>query len=132
MTGPSVDYWSRALDAIRAARFVLSVSVNTAASRAYYAAFYAVSAHFALEGKTFKKHSAVEAAVHRDLAKPGLWPRELAASYSSLYELRSTADYGASDNVTPSEASMAVRSAAEILRAVASLHPQDFTVLEEI
>ena len=51
------NLWSRAQEALRASRHVLPVSCDAAASRAYYAAFYAVSALFALRGRTFKKHS---------------------------------------------------------------------------
>ena len=65
--------WDRAKVALKVSRHCLSVSPDAAASRAYYAAFYAVSALLALGGRTFKKHSALEAAVHRDLVKPGLF-----------------------------------------------------------
>ena len=40
--------WNRAKDALRVARHDLAVSPDAVASRAYYAAFYAVSAWFAL------------------------------------------------------------------------------------
>ncbi len=35
------DFWERAKDSLHAAEHVLPVSADTAASRAYYAAFYA-------------------------------------------------------------------------------------------
>jgi hypothetical protein len=38
------DFWERAKDSLHAAEHVLPVSADTAASRAYYAAFYAVDA----------------------------------------------------------------------------------------
>jgi uncharacterized protein (UPF0332 family) len=59
--------WERARRALATARRDLPADPDAAASRAYYAAFYAVSALFAAEGKSFRKHSAVETAVHRDL-----------------------------------------------------------------
>ena len=66
--------WDRARDALRDAHLLLSNGgFDGAASRAYYAAFHAVTALFALEGRIFAKHSALEAAVHRDLVKPGRW-----------------------------------------------------------
>lgn len=46
-------------------------------SRAYYASFHAVSAMFAMQHKNFSKHTAVKAAVHRDLVNTGKWPKEL-------------------------------------------------------
>jgi len=124
--------WNRAQEALRAARHVLPVSADAAASRAYYAAFYAVSAHFALEGKKFTRHAAVEAAVHRDLVRTGLWPVELGQLFSDLAVARKAGDYGEDTHVSNEEAQRCIRSANEILRAVAKLRPQEFTGLDEI
>ena len=66
--------WSRAQDALESASVLIGVDPDSAASRAYYAAFYAVSALFALEGRSFNKHTALESAVHRDLVRTGKWP----------------------------------------------------------
>jgi len=65
------DLWSRALQALQTAQFTLPPDPDAAAFRAYYAAFYAVSALLALEENLFTKHAAVESAVHRDLVKTG-------------------------------------------------------------
>lgn len=64
--------WDRAREAFRSAQLLVAHNgFDSAVSRAYYAAFHAVTALFALEGRTFTKHSALEAAVHRDLVKGG-------------------------------------------------------------
>ena len=118
--------WLRAQDALRVARHDLPVSPDATASRAYYAAFYAVSASFARKGRTFRKHAAVEAAVHRDLVKSGAWPRELGAGYSRLVEARSTGDYGQNTHVSPDEAAEAIEIAADIMRAVSKSTPDTF------
>lgn len=120
------DFWSRAQEALRASRHVLPVSCDAAASRAYYAAFYAVSAFFALRGRTFTKHSAVEAAVHRDLVKANVWPQKLGAGYSVLVELRAIGDYGDFRRVERDQAEEAVEIAASILNAVARSDPAVF------
>ena len=44
-----------------------------AASRAYYAAFYAASAVLLSGGFEFKKHSGVIAAIHQKFVKTGKW-----------------------------------------------------------
>ena len=124
------DLWQRAIAALGTAKHLLAVDPDATASRAYYAAFYAVSAYFALEGKTFTRHSAVEAAVHRDLVKAGVWPSELGTKYSRLAELRRRGDYGGADHVLPDEASEAVEAAAEILQVVAGAKPGDFVLSE--
>lgn len=77
MTQEAADLWAHALQAFQTSRREAVTDPDTAASRAYYAAFYAVSAMFILEGKTFSRHSALEIAVHRDLVNAGRWPTEL-------------------------------------------------------
>ena len=129
MTCPE-DLWFRAKDALRAGTAVHAVSPDTAASRAYYAAFYAASALFAADGRTFKKNSAVEGAVHRDLVRTGTWPRTLGEAYSRLARLRRTADYGGGQHVPPEEAAAALAIAADVLRAVADARPDTFTDLD--
>ena len=127
MTREAKDLWERARESLRAARAVLPVSPDAAASRAYYAAFYAVSALFALEDKAFRRHSAVEAAVHRDLVRSGRWPATRGTNYSRLFALRLTGDYGVAQHVTRADARRAMEAAREMLSAVAQECPDDFT-----
>jgi hypothetical protein len=114
----TLDSWHRALQALATAKRDLRPDPDAAASRAYYAAFHAVSALFALEGKSFARHSAVEVAVHRDLVKTGRWRADLGADYSLLLQSRMTGDYGGAQHVTPEEAEDAVRKAERIVKAV--------------
>jgi uncharacterized protein (UPF0332 family) len=127
MTEEAKAFWERAVRTLDAARKNLLIDPDTAASRAYYAALYAVSAHFALQGKSFEKHTALEAAVHRDLVRTGLWPKELGAAYTRLMQIRARGDYGGAKHVSPDAADEAVRSAAELVRAVAQVNPAEFT-----
>ncbi|OGG51980.1 MAG: hypothetical protein A3F84_15290 [Candidatus Handelsmanbacteria bacterium RIFCSPLOWO2_12_FULL_64_10] len=119
--------WSRAIQALRTARSTVSTDPDAAASRAYYAAFYAVSALFALQGKTFSKHSAVEAAVHRDLVHAGVWPVDLGKDYSFLLQLRETGDYGGPTHVSGEEALESIEAARRILQAVRDTDPESFS-----
>lgn len=132
MNEEAVGFWNRAVKTLQTAKYLLSVHPDSSASRTYYAVFYAVSALFALQGKTFSKHSAVESAVHRDLVRPGLWPKELGADYSSLLRLRSTADYGVLEHVSEDEAVDAIQAARRILKAVHGAHPDIFSDPEGI
>jgi uncharacterized protein (UPF0332 family) len=109
--------WERAVEAKQSAAVLIDVSPDRAAATAYYAAFFAVSALFTLQGRSFRKHSAVEAAVHRDLVKPGLWPVELGANYSELQALRHTGDYGVLERVSTEDARAALDMAGHILDA---------------
>jgi uncharacterized protein (UPF0332 family) len=125
------DLWERACNTYLTACRELTLDPDTSASCAYYAAFYAVSALLALEGKEFTRHSAVESAVHRDLVKPGIWPVELGSAYTRLSEARNTADYGANRHVPPDDAHEAVRAAERILRAVSQGKQGDFPLPAE-
>lgn len=120
----AADLWQRAEEALRTAAADLAVSFDAAASRAYYAAFYAVSALFAMEGREYVKHSAVHTAVHRDLVKTGRWPSALGQDYSQLLRLRETGDYGGGRHVQEKEACDTVSAARRIQDAVIQAHPE--------
>ena len=126
MNAAADDFWHRAVEALEVARHDLDLSPDAAGSRAYYAAFYAVSAHFALKESFFVKHSGVEAAVHRDLVKPGIWETDLGRGYSRLVQLRTRGDYGAGQHVSSEDALEAIQIASKILHKVSKLHPDDF------
>ena len=119
--------WDRAIDALRDADLLLANGgFDGAASRAYYAAFHAVTALFALDGRVFTKHAALEAAVHRDLVKDGKWPSELGRDFSFCVELRGVGDYGTEVRVDAKQATDAIASARRILVAVRDALPVDF------
>jgi uncharacterized protein (UPF0332 family) len=126
------DLWARAVKALQVAKFTVGVDFDTAASKAYYAAFYAVSALFATQGRSFTKHSAVEAAVHRDLVKAGIWQPELGEKYSRLVESRILGDYGGALHVQKERAMTAIEFARDILRVVAKSNPEIFVWQEEL
>jgi len=118
------DLWMRAQNALKSAEVLIEVSADDAASRAYYAAFDAVSAGFAVQGTTFKKHKEVRSAVHRDLVKEGHWTSEQGAAFDSLWELRDVGDYGGGAHVEEEDARSAVAAARSILHSVIEKHPE--------
>ena len=124
MTAEIEALWRRARRALETARILAQQDPDGAVSRAYYATFYAVTALFALEGRTFRKHAALEAAVHRDLVKPGRWDADAGAAFSDLAKARVAADYGAIAPLTSDDASAAVRNAQRVLDAVRQTSPE--------
>jgi uncharacterized protein (UPF0332 family) len=112
------DWLARASRSLASAELLLGSDPDSAASRAYYAAFYAVSALFSAEGRSFRKHSAAESAVHRDLVRSGRWGRELGEAYTRLQQRRLTGDHGGYLHVTVDEATEAVAAARRIIDAV--------------
>jgi uncharacterized protein (UPF0332 family) len=112
------DLWTRARNALKSAELLVNVSADDAASRAYYAAFHAVSAAFALRDQTFRRHGAVRAAVHREWVKTGIWSVDLGADFDAIWELRDMGDYGGRQHVATEDAVAAVEAARRILDAV--------------
>jgi uncharacterized protein (UPF0332 family) len=131
MSQDAADLWSRAVRPLVSAAKLTDDDPDSAASRAYYAAFYAVSALFTLQDRTFTKHRAVETAVHRDLVNQKLWSTDLGEAFSELVRLRRTGDYGGRIHVPSDEAEAAVNKARRILQAVHDASPQDFPKLDD-
>jgi uncharacterized protein (UPF0332 family) len=127
MNKEAKDLWERAKKSLTAAQAIADKDPDSSASRAYYAAFHAVSALFALQKKEFTKHSALEAAVHRDLVKAGLWSEDLGKDFSWLVAIRSTGDYGGSMHVSGQDATMAIEKSIKIISAVQNRNPEIFT-----
>ena len=116
--------WDRAQAALASAAEAAAKFPETAASRAYYAAFHAACAVLALRGKSYRKHSAVRAAVHRDLIQSGEWPQEFSQAYDMLLEAREVADYGGVQRVAVHAAAQAVERARRIIDFVKQSCPE--------
>jgi len=123
MTEFAESEWERAEGAVAAAQALVEIDPDSAVSRAYYAAFHAVSALFALRGQSFSKHSGVRAAVHRILVHAEGWSREFGQDYDLLLDLRSAGDYGGTKRVLSEDARTAVDTARRIIDAVAKACP---------
>jgi len=119
VTAFAAEQWQRAVTTLETAKRIADDDPDSAASRSFYAAFHAVTALFAAEGKDFKKHSAFRAAVHRDLVNTGRWPSDLGVAYDFLMEMRETGDYGGLARVTAEDAKSAIDFAQRILDVVA-------------
>jgi uncharacterized protein (UPF0332 family) len=110
--------WERAKRSLASARQLAETDPDSSASRAYYSAFHAASALFALRGKSYSKHTAVRAAVHRDLVQTGVWSPEVGQAYDFLMTLRDLGDYGGPRHVATTNALEALERAESVLRAV--------------
>ncbi len=115
-------YLERAEASIRAAKdLVVGGYYDFAASRAYYAAFYAATAVLLCEEFEFSKHSGVIAFIHREFVKTGRLDKRYGKDLNWLFELRGVGDYGATIHVTQQDAEKAIRVAEEFLGAVKGL-----------
>ena len=110
--------WQRARESLEAAQLLLdSGHPDFAASRAYYAAFYAACALLLSKGKEFSKHTGVQAAIHKDFVRTGLLAEEHGRAFGRLFDLRGIGDYGETQHVAESEARQAVLSARMFVEA---------------
>lgn len=109
----------RAVQSIQAARQLASEGYNDfAASRAYYAAFYAATAVLLSEGLEVSKHSAVIASIHQRFVRTGKLGIEQGKALNWLFELRGVGDYGGTAHVSRQEAEQAIEAAEKFLEAI--------------
>lgn len=112
----------RAEKSIQAAKeLAASGFYDFAASRAYYAAFYAATAVLLNEGLEFSRHSGVIASIHQRLVKTGKLDKEQGKELNWLFELRNVGDYGVTIHVSQQDAERAVQVAENFLRVIKSL-----------
>jgi len=87
-------WWSMALDSMASARREFEAgSYAFAMNRLYYAAFYAVCAVLLRRQQSFRKHSGVRAAFHRQFIKTGVLDAKWGRLYDQLFEDRQEGDY---------------------------------------
>ncbi len=112
----------RAEQSIEAAgELAVSEFYDFAASRAYYAAFYAATAALLNEEIELSKHSGVIASVHHRLVKTGKLDKEQGKELNWLFELRNVGDYGVIIHVSQQDAQRAIRVAKSFLGVIKSL-----------
>jgi uncharacterized protein (UPF0332 family) len=115
-------YLERAEASIRAAKdLAVGGYYDFAASRAYYAAFYAATAVLLCEEFEFSKHSGVIAFIHREFVKTGRLDKRYGKDLNWLFELRGVGDYGVMLHVSQEDAKKAIKVAEEFLRAIEAL-----------
>jgi hypothetical protein len=117
---PEVDgLLAHARGKLEAARVLLEAHApGDAASRAYYAAFHAVSAALLARGQAFSSHAQVLGAFNRDFVHAGTFPREFTAILARLFEDRQTGDYDPTASLDAGEAERDVQDAQRIVDAI--------------
>ncbi len=112
----------RAIRSLEAAREMSETGFHDfAASRAYYAAFYAATALLLKEGVELAKHSGVIASIHQRFVKSGRLSKEQGKDLNWLFEIRNIGDYGGVVHVSEVQAREAVTAAENFLAAVSNL-----------
>lgn len=89
-----------------------------AASRAYYAAFHAISALHLSRGNTFSSHSQLIGRFNKDYVRTGLFPPEFTRIMARLFEDRQSGDYDIAPSITQDEARQDVNDARKIVEGI--------------
>ena len=90
-----IEYWiEKAHESMEAAQSEYASGRQTTAVRnLYYACFYALTAVLLKRGRAFKKHTAVKAALHQEMIKPGLLEPIWGKFYNRIFDSRHEGDY---------------------------------------
>lgn len=112
----------RAAEAMREAEALARAGLpNGATSRAYYAAYHAASALLAFLDVRARTHRGVHALLDKHAVTAGLLSTESLARFARLQERRSTADYGASEQITAEQGVVILADANEFLDSIRKL-----------
>ena len=104
---------------LRAANLLLAEGLpDDAASRAYYAAFHAVSALHLAQGNAFSSHAQVIGRFNKDFIRTGRLPAEFAKILTRLFQDRQLGDYGAPASVSPEQARHDINDARRLITAI--------------
>lgn len=119
MTPEGAGLLAHARSKLEAARVLLEARApGDAASRAYYAAFHAVSAALLARGQAFSSRAQVLGAFNRDFVHAGTFPREFTAILARLFEDRQTGDYDPTASLEAAEAERDIQDAQRIVDAI--------------
>jgi len=124
MNDPTARLLEKADRAIAAAESSLRDGhVEAAASRAYYAMFYAAEALLNERGFRFRRHGGVHAAFGEHFVKTGRFDAKFHRWLLAAFSKRITADYGVDAELTSTEVAEMIEQAKEFLATVRdSLH----------
>src|SRR3989338_2878456 len=110
---------AQAEEKLRAARLLLDGNAwADASSRAYYAAFHAVSAALLSKGLTYSSHAQTLGAFNKEFVRPGIFPAEFTTLLTRLFEDRQSGDYDFDPGFTATEARQDIVDAERIVKAV--------------
>ncbi len=109
----------QAEEKLRAARILLENGAwGDAASRAYYAAFHAVSAALLSREEAYSTHAQVLGRFNKEFVHSGIFPKEFTTLLTRLFEDRQSGDYDFLPGLTESESRQDVADARRIVEAI--------------
>ncbi|OGQ47779.1 MAG: hypothetical protein A3H42_01780 [Deltaproteobacteria bacterium RIFCSPLOWO2_02_FULL_46_8] len=117
-----LSYRKRAVDDIKAAEEMFASRFYLAAiSRAYYAAFYAVTAALLAKDVKVQKHKQLGIEFRRHFIKTGTLSKKYSEILEELFQARQNADYDAIPEITETRVRELIEEAKDFVQAVSSL-----------
>ena len=89
-----------------------------AASRAYYAAFHAVSAALLSKGESYSSHTQVIGAFNKGFVRSGAFPEQFTTLLTRMFEDRQSGDYDFMPGLSEDEVRQDVEDAQRIVDAI--------------
>jgi uncharacterized protein (UPF0332 family) len=106
-------------DKLKAAQVLRDSGLDgDAASRAYYAAFHAISALHLASGNTFSSHAQLIGRFNKDYVRTGIFAPSLTRVLTRLFEDRQLGDYDPTTTVSSEQASQDIMDARQIVEAI--------------
>ena len=106
-------------DKPKAAQLLLDAGLDgDVASRAYYAAFHAVSALHLASGNTFSSHAQLIGRFNKDYVRTGIFAPSLTRVLTRLFEDRQLGDYDPTTAVSSEQARQDIMDARQIVEAI--------------
>ncbi len=106
---------------LRAAELLLTAGLHgDASSRAYYAAFHAISALHLSRGNTFSSHAQLIGRFNKDFVRTGVFPPEFTRVVTRLFEDRQVGDYDAMAEITGDQSTQDVADARRLVEAISA------------
>jgi uncharacterized protein (UPF0332 family) len=93
---------------------------DDAVSRAYYAAFHAISAALLSKNLTFSSHGQLIGAFNREFINNGIFPEEYSSLMQQIFKDRQVSDYDPITEITEETAQKHIKTAETIINAIKS------------
>ena len=98
---------------------------NACVNRLYYACFYAISALLSKHNLSSSKHSGIRSFFNQNFVKTGVFPKEKAMIYNSLFERRQEGDYEVFISFTENDVRPWISESETFVNSVVELIEQD-------
>jgi uncharacterized protein (UPF0332 family) len=108
-----------ALDKLDSAKILYeNIRYDDAVSRAYYAAFHAMSAALLSKDLSYSSHGQVIGAFNREFIKTGIFPKKYSSIIQALFDDRQIGDYGIFVKISKSAAHEHINKAEKMIETI--------------